>query len=170
MQKMHDFNISIYEYSQKGKNNIFPEINECPHCHDIMIKNGFYIRYVITSSKTYIIHIRRYRCKHCGCTLSILPSFLLPHFQRSLDDIFACIQTYLFKRKFILYKRGVFFYLQRFKSNIPAIVSFFRDTIYTCLSFNKKKAIKLIEMIKDSPVPTFSRRFHNHFNTGFMAL
>lgn len=97
--------------------------------------------------------------KHCGLTISILPSFLLPHFQRSLRFIFNSIKEYLFNKKFLLYKRAVFLYFQRFKSNIPGIISFFRDTIGRKISFGKRKTIKLIEMIKDSPVSTFSSGF-----------
>lgn len=172
MQIIHDFNISVQEYSRNQKLNDYPVLTECPKCHDRLVKNGFYKRYVITFHKTYIIYIRRYRCKHknCGLSISILPSFLHPRFQRSLIYIFNSIKDYLFTRKFLLYRRGVFFYLKRFKSNIPAIISFFRDTLDSKLPFGKRKAIKLIEMIKDSPVLTFARRFHNHFNTGFMAL
>lgn len=170
MQKIHNFKISIADYSKNGKDNDFPKISRCPHCHDNMIKNGFYTRYVISFSKTHIIYIQRYRCKHCGLSLSLLPSFLLPYFQRSLRDIFTCIQKYLKKRKFIFDRRTVFLYLQRFRANIPAIISFFRDTIDPYISFHKRKAIKLIEMIKSCPAHTFSRRFHNHFNIGFMAL
>src|SRR5690554_8087486 len=99
MQKIYDFGLTIKEYSKNVKNNDFPEISKCPCCNDKMIKNGFYSRYVITSKKTYVIYIRRYRCKHCGVTLSILPSFLLPRFQRSLRDIFNCIYKYLSKRR-----------------------------------------------------------------------
>lgn len=170
MQIIHDFNISIQKYSKHQKLNDYPMLTECPHCHDRLIKNGFYRRYVITFHNTYIIYIRRYRCKHCGLTISILPSFLLPCFQRSLSSIFNSIKEYVFKRKFLLYRRAVFFYLQRFKSNVPGIISYFRDTVNKKISFGKRKTIKLIEMIKSSPTHTFSRRFHNHFNTGFMAL
>jgi|SRR5690554_4667820 len=170
MQIIHDFNISIKEYSENHKFNDYPILTECPDCHDRLIKNGFYRRYVITSDGTYIIYIRRYRCKHCGKTISILPSFILPRFQRSLADIFNSIKEYVFNRKFLLYRRAVFLYLQRFRANIPGIISFFRDTIDKFISFEKRKTIKLIEMIKSRPAPTFSRRFHNHFNTCFMAL
>jgi hypothetical protein len=170
MQIIHDFKTTIKKYSDNRKLNDYPILADCPHCHDRLVKNGFYRRYVITSNGTYIIYIRRYRCKHCGISISILPSFLLPHFQRSLNSIFESIKEYVFNKKFLLYRRAVFLYLQRFKTNIPGIIFFFRDSINIKIPFKKRKTIKLIEMIKDSPVPTFSRRFHNHFNTGFMAL
>jgi|SRR5690554_6577011 len=172
MQIIHDFKTTIKKYSENRKQNDYPVLTECPHCHDRMVKNGFYKRYVITSCGTYIIYIRRYRCKYkdCGLSISILPSFLLPRFQRSLNSIFNSIKEYVFNRKFLLYRRAVFFYLQRFRFNIPGIISFFRDTINIKIPFKKRKTIKLIEMIRSYPTPTFSRRFHNHFNTCFMAL
>jgi len=170
MQIIHDFKTTIKSYSHNQKLNNYPILTECPHCHDHLIKNGFYRRYVITSSQTYIIYIRRYRCKHCAVSISILPSFLLPRFQRSLYCIFNSIKNYVFNQKFLLYRRAVFLYLQRFKSNIPGIISFFRDTINKKISFKKRKTIKLIELIQSCPAQTFSRRFHNHFNTCFMAL
>ena len=167
---IHDFMISIEKYSKNQKDNDYPFISECPHCHDHIIKNGFYRRYVVVFSKTYIIYIQRLRCKYCGKSISIIPSFLIPYFQRNLDSIFQCLREYILNRKSIFYRRAVFFYLQRFRSNIPGIISFFRDKINQYLSFGKRKTIKLIEMIKDSPVPTFSQRFYNHFNKSFMAL
>jgi len=173
MQIIHDFGISPIEYFKNGKNNQFPEISRCPDCHDLMIKNGFYQRFVITPYGTYIIFIRRYRCQHCNHTVSILPSFLIPRFQRSLQFIFQCLKEYFFNRNYLLSHRQVHIYCSRFRKNIPGIISFFRDRVDKTLAFGKtvnKKAIKLIEMIKSFPTPTFSRRYYNHSNKSFMAL
>ncbi|MTI59563.1 MAG: transposase family protein [Firmicutes bacterium] len=63
MQRIYDLNISIEEYIANQKSNNYPIFTECPHCHDRLVKNGFYRRYVITTQGTYIIYIRRYRCK-----------------------------------------------------------------------------------------------------------
>lgn len=174
MQLIHDFGISPIQYYLNGKDNDFPIIKRCPDCNDIMIKNGFYSRYVITIfGKSYLLYIQRYRCIHCNKTVSILPSFLLPYFQRSLKSIFNCLEEYFIKGNYILNRRQVHFYCSRFRNNLPGIISFFRDTIISMFSFgekNNKKTIKLIEMIKSSPTHTFSRRYHNHFNNNFMAL
>ena len=174
MQLIHDFNISPIQYYLNGKNNVFPVVERCPHCNDIMIKNGFYKRFVITvDGKSYLLFIRRYRCKHCNHTVSILPSFLLPLFQRSLKAIFKCLAEYFLYGSYYLNRRQVHLYCRRFRENLSGIICFFRESINTMLIFKedgKKKAIKLIKMIKDSPVPTFSRRFYNHFNKNFMAL
>jgi len=173
MQIIHDFKITIQEYVKKGVDNEFPEVSRCSNCGDVMIKHGFYTRFVITGFTTYIVFIQRYKCKHCNQTVSILPSFLIPNFQRSLSDIVNSIKEYLKNKKYILEKRQVHFYYQRFQNNLPAFISFFRDSIDSNLSFRgakNKKATKLLEMILDSPVPTFSQRFFNHFNLSFMAL
>ena len=174
MQIIHNFEITIKEYVKREHNNNFPQLSKCPFCGDHLIKHGFYTRYIITKfDNTYIIFIRRYKCKHCNRTVSILPSFLLPGFQRSLVSIFQSIKNYLLNKKFTFYKRLVYFYCQRFFNNIPALISFFRIFITTKISFAKpkyKKATKLIKMISDLQVPTFSQRFFNHFNLCFMAL
>ena len=110
MQIIHNFHISIKRYYELGIENDFPIVTECPFCHDLLYKHGFYQRYVITSQKrNYRILIRRYKCHHCGRTVSILPSFLFPYFQRSLDYIVDCIKEYLLFKKFICYRRAVFF-------------------------------------------------------------
>lgn len=174
MQIIHDFKISPVQYYQNGQDNDFPVIEKCPRCQDRMIKNGFYERAIITISRqTYIIFIRRYRCKYCGHTVSILPSFLLPFFQRSLEFIFHCLEQYYIHRNYVFSHRQTHFYCSRFRDNIPGIVFFFRDKFNYLINFNKKinkKAIKLIEMIKNSPVPTFNRRYKDHFQSSFMAL
>ena len=173
MQKIHDFEITIEEYARKGKENEFPQISKCESCEDTVIKHGFYQRFVIKGNTNYVIFIQRYRCKHCNSTVSILPIFLLPHFQRSLEDIVKSIKEYLLKKKYSLLKRQVHFYCQRFKKNISGMISFFRELVNIDLSFGNsknEKATKLIEMIKGSPVPTFSQRYFNHFNISFMAI
>ena len=115
MQIIHDFKISIKDYCNNSIHNDYPIITDCPFCHDVLIKNGFYKRYVIDSNMSYIIFIRRCRCKHCGLSVSILPSFLLPRFQRCLKDIFNIIYQYLKNRRLLIYRRAVFFYQQKLK-------------------------------------------------------
>lgn len=174
MQIIHDFKISIKIYSRRGKNNDFFHPKECPFCHDKLHKNGFYHRYVISiDGKTHRILIRRYRCQHCGRTVSILPSFLFPRFQRSLDYIVCCIKEYLLQKKLLLYKRAVYFYLNRFTCNIPGLIAFFRDKYNSLIPFDLsriKKATKLIKMIWSSDAQILSKEYQDHFNQSFMAL
>ena len=96
MQIIHDFKITVREYVRREQDNNFPQLSKCPYCGDHLIKHGFYTRYIITNfDNTYLIYIRRYKCKHCNHTVSILPSFLLPNFQRSLSAIFQSIYVNL---------------------------------------------------------------------------
>lgn len=51
-------------------------------------KHGFYSRNAIESNFSERIDIRRYRCDHCGKTISYLPCFCLPHIQYTLETVF----------------------------------------------------------------------------------
>jgi len=174
MQIIHDFKITAKKYYELGQNNDFLHPEECPHCHDQLQKHGFYHRYVITiDGKCYLILIRRYKCQHCGRTVSILPAFLFPRFQRSLNYIVCCMKEYLLQKKMLLYKRAVYFYLHRFTSNIPGLIAFFRDRHYSLIPFKLsriKKATKLIKMIWSSDAQILSKEYQDHFNQCFMAL
>ena len=174
MQLIHNFAVSPWQYYLKGQDNDFPAPGTCPHCHDEMIGHGFYQRYIITEkNKNYRLHIKRFKCLHCRRTVSLLPSFLLPYFQRSLKAIFTALYSYLVKKQYTLEQRQLHTYLRRFLDNLPGIMGFFRDKICSRLKFNcsqKKKAIKLIERIKGLPSHTFSQRYFDHFQKSFMAL
>ena len=52
---------------------------DCPHCEDVdtFIGHGYYWRQPIDQQKAYPIRIKRWLCKACRRTVSILPSFLL---------------------------------------------------------------------------------------------
>lgn len=174
MQIIHDFKIPVKKYSELGQNNNFPHPEECPHCHDKLLKHGFYHRYVITIDKIcYLILIRRYKCQYCGKTVSILPAFLFPRFQRSLNYIICCMKEYLLQKKLLLYKRAVYFYLHRFTCNIPGLIAFFRDKYHSLIPFKLsriKKATKLIKMIWSWDAQILAKEYQDHFNQCFMAL
>lgn len=51
-------------------------------------KHGFYTRFALTLTATYLIFIQRYYCPSCKRTVSLLPSFLAPSFQYTLACIF----------------------------------------------------------------------------------
>lgn len=79
-----------------GRNNEFPIINSCPICKAVTVlrKNGFYERYAFLSKRDLRIHVRRLKCSCCRKTLSILSSFLLPHYQHPVTFILECIKGY----------------------------------------------------------------------------
>jgi hypothetical protein len=56
----------------------------CRACsrQDGFYRHGTYERYV----SRYRIKVARFRCKHCGLTVSMLPDFALPYRYQSLDE------------------------------------------------------------------------------------
>lgn len=63
---------------------------KCPYCHSTnLIKYGTYDRNVIYEEdeeiKSDIIKIQRFMCKSCNTTHAILPDFLVPYKQYSID-------------------------------------------------------------------------------------
>lgn len=69
-----DFGICVKDYAERGKENLFPRIGKCPHCQaeGKIIWYGFYSRWC----QQVAIVIKRYFCKRCSKTFSLLPSFL----------------------------------------------------------------------------------------------
>ena len=177
MQYIHEFNLTVSEYNKKGMGNDFPQFSSCPICnaHNFLEKHGFYYRNVLLVKKEYRIPIRRYYCPSCRKTVSILPSFLLPHYQYSLSVIISCLKQIIITKKSRVpfYRQLAELYKRRYLKNIPGIISFFRDTCNESVAFSSnihKKAIKLLEMIIFFPEETFAKRYFNHFRTSFMAL
>lgn len=127
MQIIHDFGINYLAYHRRGKNNAYPEIEQCAYCQDRLLKNGYYQRYIISFSKSYRIFIRRYRCRHCHRSLSVLPSFLLPRMQYLLTVIVIRLLRYLERKQILLDMRNLFFHLKRFKKNIGGVIMFLRE-------------------------------------------
>ena len=85
--------VAAQEYYSHGKQNLFPTLHTCPRCHahDSFWLNGFYQRNVITESAMYRIYVRRLRCKRCGVSVSMLPSFALPRYQYAAHVVIAAL-------------------------------------------------------------------------------
>ena len=58
-----------------------------------MKKNGFYKRYLKTSTFSGHIRIRRYKCPKCGRTVSMLPSFCAAGFSYGAELIVSMART-----------------------------------------------------------------------------
>jgi hypothetical protein len=86
------------DYVNKNGCGEYPEApSRCPHkdCGVAMemSKNGFYLRYLITCIFAGKIRIRRYKCRKCGHTVSMLPSFCLPQYTYGLELIIEIMLT-----------------------------------------------------------------------------
>lgn len=74
-----DFCRSVQEYTAQFAHIVFPRPECCPLCgaSDALIGHGFYRRKPKDQTRVYRIRIKRWFCKACRATLSVLPSFLL---------------------------------------------------------------------------------------------
>lgn len=172
MQIVHAFHIPPQEYYIKGKNNDFPSIDVCPCClyPKVLPRHGFYWRDAIFHAAQFRIPILRLKCPSCKKTISLLPDFLLPHYQYSLEYIIETLKEFFFKRKTKVYYQLLQFYRQRFLQNLNRIEAFFRDQGYRGIIPEKDKAIKLLKLIGAFPkAKTFAKRFQDHFQHNFMA-
>ncbi|AGE21499.1 hypothetical protein GHH_c09600 [Geobacillus sp. GHH01] len=55
MIQFHDFGIDIQTYTDRGKGNDFPDVNQCPHCPSRrpLHRHGYYQRYALTAEGEY---------------------------------------------------------------------------------------------------------------------
>lgn len=172
---LHDFGIGIEEYEAKGKGNNFPSLEKCPGCRSVaqgnVHRNGYYWRYGINERELYI-PICRFRCLNCNVTISILPSFLIPYFQHTLDTMLERLSGVLNGEKVKGSRQQLTQHLKRFNERIHWVHSFFTDLGYK-LGFTqdiKKEALKYMTMIQDFGESTsFFRRSWGHLSSYFMG-
>ncbi|MEB3750750.1 hypothetical protein EP10_001591 [Geobacillus icigianus] len=62
MIQFHDFGIDIQTYTDRGKENDFPDVNQCPHVlsRRPLRRHGYYQRYALTAEGEYHLWIARY--------------------------------------------------------------------------------------------------------------
>ncbi|KAF0996769.1 hypothetical protein BJQ97_03459 [Geobacillus sp. TFV-3] len=63
MIQFHDFGIDIQTYTDRGKENNFPDVNQCPSPLSIpppLHRHGYYQRYALTAEGEYHLWIARY--------------------------------------------------------------------------------------------------------------
>ena len=74
-----DFGPAVQDYRAHFESSAFPRPAECPCCGaaHTFIGHGFYLRKPKDQTQVYRIWLKRWFCKACHTTLSVLPSFLL---------------------------------------------------------------------------------------------
>jgi hypothetical protein len=87
---------SVVEYLDHFWQLDFLRPAECPHCHAVhlFIGHGFYLRQPLTPTQVYVVWIKRWLCKACRHTVSLLPSFVL----RYRHYLLAVIQSVVIAR------------------------------------------------------------------------
>jgi hypothetical protein len=84
-----DFQCDVKEYVEHFGQLVFPRPEVCPHCHAVhlFIGHGFYPRKPFSLTRAFWARIKRWLCKACRHTLSLLPGFLLRYRHYLLDVI-----------------------------------------------------------------------------------
>jgi hypothetical protein len=95
MVSVTEFHCFVQEYVAHFTQRVFPRPTVCPNCQavDTLIGHGFYLRQPITPTQVYHVYIKRWYCKACHHTLSLLPSFLLRFRHYLLDVIQTVVVT-----------------------------------------------------------------------------
>ena len=81
MTILADYGCNEQEYIDQEKHKDSPCPEGCPLCGErgSLIGHGYYQRKVQDEQRAYCIWVKRWSCKICQHTLSILPNFLLPY-------------------------------------------------------------------------------------------
>jgi len=174
-------------------NSLYPDAPEkCPFkkcmARKKLKKHGYYKRYIITKAYTIKIRIRRYKCKICGRTVSMLPSFCIPYYQYTADVIIDIVKdSYKYKsnsrtaRKWkalinTITRRNITYYRARLRQN--------RKYIQYVLNQISPRYIELNQITGDNewtkrmfdeigvtyPSNVFNTEFHKISGQSFMSL
>jgi hypothetical protein len=89
MQILHPFHDSIQQYEEKISDPDCCRPDSCPQCQGgcPLIAHGFYCRTLVDVAFDGTIRVRRYLCRLCKRTISLLPDFALPYLRFSLSII-----------------------------------------------------------------------------------
>lgn len=169
----YDFLVDMNEYVRKGKENAFPILTACLQCkaRGQMHRHGFYWRNGITEDEEVRVPICRYKCTVCKKTTSLLPDFLIPYFQHTVQTVVSYIKQTLDKKHKQERRQLSEFHLGRFRRKIHWVHSWFVEQGFIGgFSENKRKeAMKYLKMIHDFGESPFLRRTFGHLSSYFMA-
>lgn len=76
-----NFGLDVQQYCRQFSQLVFPRPDACPVCGavDHLIGHGSYGRTVCDQHNVFTIRVKRFLCKVCRRTLSLLPTFCLPY-------------------------------------------------------------------------------------------
>lgn len=86
MQILHPFAGSIQQYAEQIAGPDYHRPNHCPQCQvqHSLTAHGFYSRTLVDTGFDGSIRVRRYLCRFCKRTVSLLPEFALPYLRFSI--------------------------------------------------------------------------------------
>jgi hypothetical protein len=134
MQILHPFAGSIKQYAEEiaDPNRYRPD--HCPQCEakQPLSGHGFYRRTLVDAAFDGVISVRRYLCRTCKRTVSLLPEFALPWLRFSITVISLFLVARLLKgltlaaaalaagQTTMPYQRGQF-WIRRFQKQAPTL-------------------------------------------------
>lgn len=134
MQILHPFAGSIQQYSEAISDADRYRPDHCPQCEakQPLTGHGFYHRTLVDRGFDGVIRVRRYLCRLCKRTVSLLPEFALPWLRFSLTVISLFLVARLLKgltlavaaraalQTTMPYQRGQF-WIRRFRRQASAL-------------------------------------------------
>lgn len=134
MQILHPFAGSIQQYSEEISNPNRYRPSRCPLCHAKcpLVAHGFYSRTLVDIDFDGLICIRRYLCRCCCRTVSLLPEFALPYLRFSVSVVSRFLLARLLNGRSLKrsaeaacqpgmpYQRGQF-WIRRFQAQAAAL-------------------------------------------------
>jgi len=89
MQILHRFTGSIQQYAEEISDPNRYRPNSCPQCQTPcpLTAHGFYGRTLVDVNFNGSVRVRRYLCRFCKRTVSLLPEFALPYLRFSISVI-----------------------------------------------------------------------------------
>jgi transposase-like protein len=133
MQILHPFAGSVQQYNEQLSNPDTHRPGHCPQCQTKrpLSAHGFYTRTLIDTAFDGVIRVRRYLCRACQRTVSLLPEFILPYLRSSLMVIALFLVARLLRGQTIeaaarsapppmSYQRGQF-WIRRFRAQTQSL-------------------------------------------------
>jgi DNA-directed RNA polymerase subunit RPC12/RpoP len=134
MQILHPFAGSIQEYVEEISDPERYRPARCPQCENKqpLTGHGFYRRALVDPVFDGVIRVRRYLCRICKRTVSLLPEFALPWLRFSISVISLFLVARLLRGLTLVaaaravgqnnmpYQRGQF-WIRRFRKHAPAL-------------------------------------------------
>jgi Domain of unknown function (DUF6431) len=89
MQILHPFTGSVQKYATEISDPDRYRPDHCPQCEarHPLIAHGFYSRTLVDLTFDGLLRVRRYLCRFCKRTVSLLPEFALPYLRFSVSII-----------------------------------------------------------------------------------
>ena len=89
MQILHPFMGSVQQYSEAVVDSDRFRPDHCPQCQAKrpLTAHGFYSRTLVDVEFDGLIRVRRYLCRCCKRTVSLLPEFALPYLRFGITVI-----------------------------------------------------------------------------------